>query len=846
MIYVMCIMYNMLPEFQLLPAGCIEIEMDKFLIKRPRCPSSTSNNAHVSLESVGNAYISHSLPESETQTTTRKASNVEFNPDDIISDPGLRLPIESYNTNIRDQVRRAYLAKGPYQPCDYNFPQKQFNKIRRSFQKNWFTDFDWLEYSVAKDEAYCLWCYLFKPTRAHYPGKDVFTTTGFNNWKKALNVFREHVGSVGSFHNEATRQCQAFKNQRQSISHIFSAQGYEIEADYRNRLTASLSVIRLLLRQGLAFRGHDESSTSLNKGNFLEILEWHCENNEQVAKNARLKAPGNCQLTSPKVQKELVNACATMTRSAILADIGDKFFSLMVDESRDISLKEQMAVVFRYVNNGEVIERFFSVEHVTDTSSLSLKNAIDMLFARHGLSLSRLRGQGYDGASNMSGKFNGLQSLILKENPAAHYIHCFAHQLQLVVVSVAKGSPSVSDFVDYLCRIVNLVGASCKRKDMFRQKQHDRILQLLESGEITSGKGKNQETSLTRPGDTRWGSYHKTILRLFLNWPIAVEVLGDILEDATNQEQKGIAQGLLEKMETFKFVFMLHLMKEILGITNDLSEALQRKTQNIINAVTMVRFMKVQLQSLREEKWEAFLEGVKKFCVDNFIEVPNMEDRIPIRGRSRREGQAVTYFHLYRVEIYCGVIDLISQEMENRFTERNTELLTCIGTLDPRNSFSSFDHAKLLQFAQFYPQDFSLMDQELLVNQLHNFIYDVRSDKSFSEIQDIGQLAIKMVKTHRNSAYPLVYRLIELALVLPIATATVERVFSAMKIVKSYLRNRMGDEWMNDSMMVYIEKAVFATVDNEDILQHYQQMQNRRIQLPSIKSSTKDNKSLGT
>lgn len=133
-----------------------------------------------------------------------------------------------------------------------------------------------------------------------------------------------------------------------------------------------------------------------------------------------------------------------------------------------------------------------------------------------------------------------------------------------------------------------------------------------------------------------------------------------------------------------------------------------------------------------------------------------------------------------------------------------------------------------------------------MVNQLHDFIFDVRSDKSFYEFQDIGQLAIKMVKTHRHSAYPLVYWLIELALVLPVATATVERVFFAMKIIKFYLRNRMRDEWLDDSMMIYIEKTIFATVDNEAILQRYQQIQNWRIQLSAIKSSSKDNTSLDT
>lgn len=171
-----------------------------------------------------------------------------------------------------DQVRRTYIAKGPHQPsCD--FPKTQFNKERRSFQNKWFTYFDWLEYIKAKDEAYCLWCYLFKSNRTDNCGKYVFVTTRFCNWKKVLEVFKIHVGSFGTSHNEATRQCHSFKNQRQSVSSMLNVQEHEVEVDYRKRLSAILGVIRFLLRQGLAFRGYDESSTSLHKENFLELLE---------------------------------------------------------------------------------------------------------------------------------------------------------------------------------------------------------------------------------------------------------------------------------------------------------------------------------------------------------------------------------------------------------------------------------------------------------------------------------------------------------------------------------------------------------------------------------------------
>jgi hypothetical protein len=126
------------------------------------------------------------------------------------------------------------------------------------------------------------------------------------------------------------------------------------------------------------------------------------------------------------------------------------------------------------------------------------------LLARYGLSIFRVRGQGYDGASNMRGQFHGLQRLVLDENPYAFYIHCFAHQLQLVVVSIAKCCGSVYDFFNYTSLIVNTVSASCKRKDQLLQGHHDKIVEELDSGAIFPRRGKNQETSLARPGDTRW------------------------------------------------------------------------------------------------------------------------------------------------------------------------------------------------------------------------------------------------------------------------------------------------------------------------------------------------------
>ncbi|CAN1120177.1 Caffeoylshikimate esterase [Linum perenne] len=154
-------------------------------------------------------------------------------------------------------------------------------------------------------------------------------------------------------------------------------------------------------------------------------------------------------MTSPDIQKDIVHAIASAITKAIIKDLENDFFCILVDEARDVSIKEQMAIVLRFVDqNGSVVERFLGISHVKDTKALTLKNEIEAMLVKNALSLSRIRGQGYDGASNMKGEINGLKSLILAENPSAHYVHCFAHQLQLTLVAVAKNHCEVSYFVN--------------------------------------------------------------------------------------------------------------------------------------------------------------------------------------------------------------------------------------------------------------------------------------------------------------------------------------------------------------------------------------------------------------
>ncbi|CAA0824496.1 General transcription factor 2-related zinc finger protein [Striga hermonthica] len=284
------------------------------------------------------------------------------------------------------------------------------------------------------------------------------------------------------------------------------------------------------------------------------------------------------------------------------------------------------------------------------------------------------------------------------------------------------------------------------------------------------------------------------------------------MEDATDFQSRGVAKGLADKSTSFEFVFIAHLMVTILASTSALSAALQEKTQNIGNALVLIKSVKKDLRKLREDGWEDLLMEVTTFCSEKGIYVPNMEDPMPgWPSRSQREvdDQPKTYLHYFRREIFFQVIDRILQEIDSRFEELSSELIQCIVCLDPRDCFASFDVERLLRLAQLYPNDF---DDELKLKAELDQFHDVVTTSErifFSGLQSIGDLAKRMVERNWHTTLKLVYRLIELALILPVATATVERALSSMKIIKTDLRNKMRDEFLIDSLVCYIEMELF-------------------------------------
>ncbi|XP_049372493.1 uncharacterized protein LOC125837404 [Solanum verrucosum] len=359
-------------------------------------------------------------------------------------------------------------------------------------------------------------------------------------------------------------------------------------------------------------------------------------------------------MTSHDIQKDIVTACKIETVKAIIEDINSDYFALLVDESRDLSRKEQMTICLRYVDKrGFVMETFIELIHIKDTSVLSLKEAIVDLLAHHSLTLSNVREQCYDGTSNMQ------------------------------------------------------------------------------------GRGLNQELGLVKAGDTRWGSHYKSFGNFISSFDSIVNVLDTLVVNASTLEERASASGFLRSCQMFETIFLLHLMTDLLGITNDLNVSLQKKEQDIANAMILVKVAK-----------------------------------------------------------------------------------------------RSFDIKKIMRMAELYTDDFDESNMRALENQLVYYIIDVRDiDERFSNLGGLGELSRKLAETKKHLNYSLVFLLVKFALLLPVATATIERAFSAMNIIKNDLRNQMDDEFLDGCTVPYVEEKIFKDASNECIMRTFQEMKCHCVQL---------------
>ncbi|KAL6534092.1 hypothetical protein OROHE_013925 [Orobanche hederae] len=325
----------------------------------------------------------------------------------------------------------------------------------------------------------------------------------------------------------------------------------------------------------------------------------------------------------------------------------------------------------------------------------------------------------------------------------------------------------------------HLIRSSPKRQAELQEAQAIEVENMVISGERDTGRGANQVCNLQRAGKTRWSSHFESICSLVDMYSSVIAVLKIIVKDGSSRSMRGEAAGCLREMQSFDFVFILSLMHKIMGVTNLLCKALQGEAVDILNAMESVSVTKTLLQQLRDDGYDILLMNVKTVCVKYGIDVPNMDAVYQFgTGRSCQQRDAITFEHHYHFDVFHAAIDFQVEELNSRFNDDAVELLR--------------------------------LKMHLLRSQLAHYEVDV---------------------LHHAQHYNMIDRLVRLILTLPVSTATTERAFSAMKLVKTTLRNKMEKDYLTDSLVVYIERELARSIDEDSIIDDFYTQKNRRVQL---------------
>ena len=257
----------------------------------------------------------------------------------------------------------------------------------------------------------------------------------------------------------------------------------------------------LCARQDIALRGHDETEEFTNKGNFLEILDLVSSHNPSI-QDRLLNGPQNAKYTSKSVQNELLEAVASVIIEHITNQIRKATcFSIIADETRDISRIERLTLCIRYVcpDDHVVQEQFLGFVDCHELDAEALATQIIHKIERLGLNMNECIAQCYDGAAVIS-HLSGVQARIRERvGNKCFYIHCYAHRLNLVVVNTASCVEEVKDFFGIMEAVYRFINVSSRRHDKFVEAQKNADLAVME---------------IPRLSDTRWVSQYAAV-RLF-------------------------------------------------------------------------------------------------------------------------------------------------------------------------------------------------------------------------------------------------------------------------------------------------------------------------------------------
>jgi hypothetical protein len=615
-----------------------------------------------------------------------------------------------------------------------------------------------------------------------------------------------------------------------TVLDMLSENHRKLVLDNRHYFRVLCEILRLTACQNIAQRGHDERKSSINRGNFLEILSLIARS-DPIVKEKTASFGENAKYTSHQVQDALLNIMSSMITSEIKDEISSAvYFSILVDESKDIRKQEQMSFVLRYLYNGILHEEFVGFVKADGLDSLSLSNKIVTTMQGIGITLSNCVGQGYDGASVMSGIHNGVQAIIRSTvAKMAVYMHCCNHRLNLAVVDVLKSVTYGRDFFGVLQRLYNFVsGSVVHEKWVALQRVMHPTLQLVE---------------LKRLCDTRWSSQIFACQAVKKRLDVILALLQDIYDNDKNADRAFEAKILISNIDK-TFVVCLVLFTEVLGHIHIASKYLQSPYADLSKAVDLVENLVCIFEDIRTEmKSEEMFSAAKKLIDEHNIpeSITNSQSRtrnLPQKFQeflveqnateSMSSSSSAVDSNSFRIHIFYPVIDCVLSELNRRFNDHNTKIMRCVQAFIP-SSINFLDIESISEVAVSYGAE--LEDLKLEIAQFRKLLDRRQRNKLECDAPKTLLQMHQFIKQYADAFYEM-ERLIQILCTIPVSNASCERSFSTLRLIKTHLRNAIGSQRLHDVAVISIHKERAKKLDLDRVVDRFATLYpNSRISL---------------
>ncbi|XP_069464067.1 zinc finger MYM-type protein 1-like [Ambystoma mexicanum] len=413
-----------------------------------------------------------------------------------------------------------------------------------TFSMVWYKKKTWLTGSIAKRSLFCFPCLLFGGETA-WTKIGVTDLTHLTEKRKRHESCKSHIENIlqlrmlGSV-NIATQLDDAYRR---------SVMRHNENVD-KNRyiLSKLIDCVRFCGAFELALRVHDETEDSLNPGVFRGLVDF--VSSIDSAMELHLKNATVFKGTSKTIQNELLDCMLTVTREIIVEQLKcTDYVAIQADDTTDVSTKTQSVLVYRYIDERyRIVERFYGFSHLKDSSAQTIATAImeklDKVFPED-CHQKKVIAQTYDGASVMRGVSGGVQKKVAEVYPNAHYVHCYAHQLNLIIEqAVSKISEAQVFFCD-ISGFCTFFSRSLKRTAVLDEVSDHR---------------------LPKPSRIRWSYHIRVVEAIYQHREALCTCFELIIERRTDFEGVTVheAQGFIRTLKEKEILFFLFLFNDIM------------------------------------------------------------------------------------------------------------------------------------------------------------------------------------------------------------------------------------------------------------------------------------------